>query len=130
MTVELAAESAGQRPHGAPVRGGLAGWQVRKLNALTRGDLRQLTAAGLAVEVRLSPFHFNRVFSATMGLTPGRWLTRARVQRAQALLLDPTLSISEVAQAVGYKGPPQLTRAFRSHLRTTPSEYRRGAGGG
>lgn len=107
-----------------PARGGLAGWQVRKLNALVRGDLRTLTAAGLAREVRLSPFHFTRAFSATMGVTPGRWLTRARVERAQALLGDPALSVYEIARQVGYRGAPQLTRAFRLHVGVSPSGYR------
>lgn len=112
-------------PHPAPTRGGLAGWQLRKLDALAAGDdLRLLTAAGLAREVRLSPCHFSRMFSITRGVTPGRWLTRARVDRARTLLNEDGLTISEVARRVGYRGAPQLTRAFRRHYGVCPSRYR------
>jgi len=106
------------------VKGGLAGWQVRRLHVLAGGDLRALTAARLAEEARLSPFYFTRAFGSAMGTTPGRWLTRARVERARDLLHDPALSVSEIARQVGYRGAPQLTRAFRAHFGTSPSAFR------
>lgn len=109
-----------------PIRGGLAGWQVRKLGALAAGgDLRALTAAGLAREVRLSTFHFSRAFRSTMGVTPGRWLTRARVDRARILLGEEGITVSEVARRVGYRGAPQLARAFRAHFDVCPSRFRK-----
>lgn len=123
MTAEPADPDPG-RTRATPARGGLAGWQVRRLNALADGDLRPLTAAALAREVRLSPYHFTRAFSSSMGTTPGRWLTRARVERARDLLEDPGLSVTEVARQVGYKGAPQLTRAFRCQIGESPTRYR------
>ena len=59
---------AAERRRDDIARGGLAGWQVRKLETLARGDLRGLTARRLAQEVRLSLFHFTRAFSSTMGV--------------------------------------------------------------
>lgn len=106
-------------------RGGLAGWQVKRLGELAGGDLRGLTIVGLAGAVRLSPFHFTRAFAATMGTTPGRWLIALRHERAKVLLDHTELSIANVARQVGYSGAPQLTRAFRSLTGQTPTGYRR-----
>ena len=108
-----------------PARGGLAGWQIRRLQDLAAGDLRGLTILKLAENVRLSPFHFTRAFTAAMGTTPGQWLIALRQERAKALLDGTELGVAEVAREVGYSGAPQLTRAFRTLTGLTPSEYRR-----
>lgn len=108
-----------------PSRGGLAGWQVKRLGDLAAGDLRGLTIVGLAGAVRLSPFHFTRAFAATMGTTPGQWLIALRHERAKFLLDETEFSIAEVARQVGYSGAPQLTRAFRALTGQTPTGYRR-----
>jgi len=107
------------------LRGGLAGWQVRRLEELAAGDLRGLTILKLAGAVRLSPFHFTRAFAAAVGTTPGQWLIGLRHERAKTLLDTTDLGIADVAREVGYSGAPQLARAFRTLTGLTPSDYRR-----
>lgn len=80
----------------------------------------------LAREVRLSPKHFSRAFTASLGLSPSRWLTRTRVERAATLLSDTDLPVSDIARQVGYRSAAQLTRAFKAHHGATPSAYREG----
>lgn len=117
--------SAGAAPPRAPARGGLAGWQVRRLTQILEGDLRALTVAQMAREVRLSPKHFSRAFSASMGLSPSHRLIQARVERAAELLTGTDLPVSEIARRVGYRSAPQLTRAFSARYGEPPSSYRR-----
>lgn len=108
-----------------PARGGLAGWQLRRVRALAAGDLRRLCPSDMAAAARLSPFHFSRAFKVSTGLPPARWLARARLERAAALLRDTRLTVGEIADQVGYGGASQFARAFRRETGCSPQAYRR-----
>jgi AraC family transcriptional regulator len=82
--------------------------------------------SGLATLVGLSPFHLCRTFKASLGLPPHRWLQARRVERAKALLSDSTLTIIDIAAAVGYENPGHFAKVFRRETGVTPREFRRG----
>jgi AraC family transcriptional regulator, regulatory protein of adaptative response / methylphosphotriester-DNA alkyltransferase methyltransferase len=53
-----------------------------------------------------------------------RELQRVRMTRAAELLSEQSLSMAEVARAVGYRQPAQFTKAFRRHHGRPPSDLR------
>lgn len=58
-------------PPGQRWRGGLAGWQVRRVLDYLETHLgEEVTIAALAADVGLSPFHFIRAFRQSTALTP------------------------------------------------------------
>jgi len=79
----------------------------------------------LATLVGLSRFHFCTAFRMATGHTPHEWLTVQRIQRAKALLRDPTLSITEIALTVGYQTSSAFAATFRKIAGVTPTEFRR-----
>ncbi|NKC34331.1 AraC family transcriptional regulator [Falsiroseomonas selenitidurans] len=116
--------AAGQVPK--PARGGLAPWQLKRVQAAIEDRLAEdLGLAELAALVGLSPWHFCRAFRESTGLPPQRWQLARRVARAAELLLATELPVTEIAAAVGYDDPGQLATLFRKRLGTTPSRYRR-----
>lgn len=83
-------------------------------------DIRSLArTAGLSVSA------FERACRRTFGLTPGQLLTRARLDAATRLLAETALPVARVAVEVGYFDHSAFTRAFRTAVGLTPSEYRR-----
>ncbi|HEV7415817.1 MAG TPA: AraC family transcriptional regulator, partial [Tianweitania sediminis] len=78
----------------------------------------------LAAEARLSPFHFARMFKQSVGVPPRVHLTRLRMERTCELLETTDLSITEIAQEVGYSSNQVLARVFVRHQRMSPSDYR------
>lgn len=107
-------------------RHGLADWQVRKVTAFMRDNLdRQVSLDELAGLVRLSRFHFCTAFRRATGYSPHQWQTRQRMARARDLLADRSLSITEIALAVGYETPSAFTARFRQAMGITPSTFRR-----
>ena len=56
----------------------------------------------LARRAGLSVFHFLRVFSRVLGVTPHQYLVAARLRRAAALLSNPDQPVTEVAFEVGF----------------------------
>ena len=87
-------------------------------------------AADLAVErlaerVAMSPRTFARVFHRETGVTPAKFVERARLDAARRLLEDEALGLDEVAARAGFASGEQMRRTFRRHLRVLPFDYRK-----
>ncbi len=109
-----------------PAKGGLAPWAQRRSVELIRARLSEdISLNELAAEARLSPFHFARMFKQSVGLPPRVYLTRLRVERASELLERTDLTVTEIAQEVGYSSNQVLARVFVKHRHMSPSDYRR-----
>jgi AraC family transcriptional regulator len=107
-------------------RRGLAEWQVRKVTSYMRDNLdRDIGLDDLARLVNLSRYHFCTAFRRATGRTPHQWLTAQRIGRACDLLAHPTLTVTDIALAVGYDTPSAFAASFRKVVGTTPSQYRR-----
>jgi AraC family transcriptional regulator len=116
------AVAAGQR-----VRGGLAGWQERRLGQYIEEHLAEdMSLATLAELVRLSPYHFVRAFKQSFGLPPHRYMSRLRMEHAKALLANPDMSVTQVGVNLGFSETSSFTTTFRKHIGLTPTAYRRG----
>jgi AraC-like DNA-binding protein len=87
-------------------------------------DLR--TAASAA---GLSPFHFLRVFSSALGVTPHQYLVRSRLRRAAQLLADEDRAVTDVALDVGFADLSNFVRTFHRAAKVTPRDFRRAARG-
>jgi transcriptional regulator GlxA family with amidase domain len=82
------------------------------------------TLPKLAASAAVSPRHLTRLFQSEFHTTPGRWVERVRLDRAQQLLLDGH-SITKAARLSGLGSDETLRRAFARHLSITPTEYLR-----
>ncbi|MCC6202959.1 MAG: helix-turn-helix domain-containing protein [Gammaproteobacteria bacterium] len=65
-----------------------------------------------------------RRFHKATDETPMQYLQRLRVDTARALLNATNLSISEIADRVGYPDPRQFARVFRARTGIAPREFR------
>lgn len=83
----------------------------------------------LAAQAGLSPFHFLRVFSSVIGVTPHQYIVRARLRRAARLLTDPKRSITDIAYDVGFADVSNFVRTFHRAAGVSPRGFRRAARG-
>jgi AraC family transcriptional regulator len=77
----------------------------------------------------LSPFHFLRLFSSVLGVTPHQYLIRSRLRHAARLLADHGRSITDVAYDVGFGDLSNFVRTFHRAAGVSPSAFRRAARG-
>jgi AraC family transcriptional regulator len=107
-------------------RVGLVDRRIRRSVELMHTQLDQdLTLKALAAASYLSPFHFARLFKKLTGLTPHNYLASIRATRAQLLLAETDLSVTEIGARVGYLSGSHFTKAFRLATGATPREFRK-----
>lgn len=87
-----------------------------------------VTVAELAGLAGCSPGHFQRVFRRCLGMSPGRFLRHARIERFGALLRDG-FSVTEAAFEAGLGSSSRAHQAARDGLGMQPSRLARGAEG-
>ena len=108
------------------VRGGLAPWQARLVEAHIDGNLdRNITVEELAEMTRLSVSHFGRAFKQTFGVAPHGYITGERLALARELMLTTREPLSHIALAVGLADQSHLSRLFRQHMGESPFAWRR-----
>jgi transcriptional regulator GlxA family with amidase domain len=83
-----------------------------------------LSVEALASQVSMSPRNFFRVFVREIGMTPGRFVERVRVEAARRLLEETARGIPDVAAACGFGSSETMRVAFRRTLGVNPKGYR------
>jgi len=79
----------------------------------------------LAASVGFSSSHFRRIFKALTGKTPNLYLQTVRVEEACRLLKnDHTMSVEQIAQAVGYNDIKHFYSVFKRLTGSLPKRYR------
>lgn len=84
---------------------------------------RDLSLNELAAIVQISPHYFSQLFKQSMGVSPHQYVIRCRVDRAKDLLMQGTLTISDVARVVGFVDQSHLHRHFKRFVGMTPKAF-------
>ncbi|MBA3686654.1 MAG: AraC family transcriptional regulator [Planctomycetes bacterium] len=95
---------------------------------MQRNLYRQLLRAEIARAVNLSEPHLGRIFKAVTGRTVVDRLTEMRITHAKALLLESTLSVTQIAGDVGISSFSHFAKTFKRAVGVAPSDYRRSNG--
>jgi AraC family transcriptional regulator len=107
-------------------RAGLVDRRIRLAVELMHAHLhRELALEEIASAAHLSPFHFARLFKKLSGATPHAYLASLRAARAQQLLAETDLPVTEVGARVGYMSSSHFARAFRHATGLSPRAYRK-----
>jgi two-component system response regulator YesN len=67
----------------------------------------------VADAARISPVHLSRLFSKYLNTTFNEYLTDLRIEKAGTLLRETSLSVKEIAFAVGFKDPDYFSKVFK-----------------
>ncbi|WP_407150225.1 helix-turn-helix domain-containing protein [Bradyrhizobium sp. ORS 86] len=118
----------------------------RKAKPLTAGqrDRRRAVEAALWIDANshraidlddaakqagLSTFHFLRLFSAVLGVTPHQYLVRSRLRHAARRLADDDSPITDIAYDVGFGDLSNFVRSFHRAAGTSPLKFRQASRG-
>jgi AraC-like DNA-binding protein len=101
----------------------------RAKDLVDRAYAQPLDVAALARQAHVSPAHFSRRFKEAFGESPHQYVLARRVERAQELLRNTDLSVSEICLEVGFQSLGSFSAAFHRVAGMSPTAYRATMGG-
>jgi AraC-like DNA-binding protein len=116
----------------------------RKRAAVTARDRRRAVEAALwldahshreigledaALEAGVSAFHFLRLFSSVLGVTPHQYLLRSRLRHAARLLAEDDRDVTDIAYDVGFGDLSNFVRTFHRAAGVSPLKFRQASRG-
>jgi AraC family transcriptional regulator len=91
-------------------RGMLSSDALKRIKEYVDEPIEVAALAGIAAR---SPFHFTRVFTQAVDLTPHRYVIHLRLRRAVELVRDGRLGLAEIAARTGFADQSHLSRWVR-----------------
>jgi transcriptional regulator GlxA family with amidase domain len=96
----------------------------RLIGDIAADPAADLSIAAMAERLSISPRHVSRVFARELGMSPGRYVERARVEAARMLLESGRDGVETIARRCGFGTAESMRRAFVRELGVAPSAYR------
>ncbi|GAA1999805.1 AraC family transcriptional regulator [Catenulispora subtropica] len=87
-----------------------------------------VTVDDMARAAMFSKFHFTRMFQRATGVSPARFLSALRLQRAKHLLTSTSLTVVDISILVGYNSVGTFSSRFSRSVGLSPTDYRRQGG--
>jgi AraC-like DNA-binding protein len=82
-----------------------------------------LSVSDMAQEACLSERHFHQIFAQVTGKPPKQFYNELRLNMGAEYLCFNVLTISQIADKLGYSSPFHFSKAFRKHFGVPPSHY-------
>ncbi len=83
-----------------------------------------ITLEQVADQAGFSKFYFSRIFKQYTDISFYQYLNRKRIMHAASLLMEPDISVSEVAKRCGFDSISAFIRMFKIHKGCKPSEFK------
>lgn len=84
-----------------------------------------ITSSTLSNACSISQTHLRRLFKNYFGISPFKYIYKVRITAAKSLLCSTNISITDIAQEVGYLSQTSFNNHFKHFTGITPSEYRK-----
>jgi AraC family transcriptional regulator len=101
--------------------------QRRRVIDYVRANLdNDISVTELAAVVPMSAAHFSRLFRASFGIAPYRFVMQQRAEEAMRMLASSSLSASQIAMALGFASQSHFVKVFRQFTGVTPKQFKAG----
>jgi AraC-like DNA-binding protein len=90
---------------------------------------REIELEDAARQAGVSPFHFLRLFSGVLGVTPHQYLLRSRLRHAARQLADDDKAVTDIAYDVGFNDLSNFVRTFHRAAGVSPLKFRQASRG-
>ena len=91
---------------------------------IDRHYMEPITLQSMGEALHISPYYLSHVFKQMSGYSPVQYLLRRRIGEAQTLLITTDLSITRIAEMVGYDTQSYFNLQFTKNVGMPPNKYR------
>ena len=88
-------------------------------------NYRDVTLSTVAKRFHYSNEYTSRLIKDLMGMTYTEVVRTVRIERSQDFLANTTMTVANIAEALGYDTTEHYIRQFKKHTGMTPSAYRK-----
>ncbi len=81
----------------------------------------RINISSIAGELQMSESNFSQQFKKHLGVSPQKFFTRLKLEKALTLLKRNT--VTDVAFELGFESPSHFIRLFKENYQTTPKQY-------
>ncbi|MFK7970660.1 MAG: helix-turn-helix transcriptional regulator [Bacteroidia bacterium] len=98
---------------------------VDKLKELIWDNTENLSLASLSTTLGVHPAHLSRAIPKYLHINLGEYIRQQKIKRSLPYLLDPSMSLTEIAFALGFADQSHFTRTFKRYCGQSPKIFRR-----
>ncbi|SEJ27288.1 Helix-turn-helix domain-containing protein [Dyadobacter koreensis] len=107
--------------------------QLLQLNQISRKNIKAIVEENLLNPVSLNELaylsgrslsSFKRDFQALYNMPPSQWIREQRLEKAKDLLLNKSMSVTDVCYTTGFENIAHFSRLFKSHFGYSPSSHK------
>ena len=95
----------------------------RTLQCISEHVYDKLSVDSVAKEVSVSTSHLTALFHRQMGISPGEYIRRVKLDESKALIREGKMNFSQIAAALHYSTIHHFSRQFKDNFGISPSEY-------
>lgn len=99
--------------------------RIRKVIERMQENFNECSNADYAAMCDMSEYHFIRKFKQLTGTTPHQYQNSMIIRKAQILLTETNLNISQIAQNLGFEDPTYFSKLFKKETGVSPKQYSR-----
>lgn len=97
----------------------------RALEYINGNIEKNITIDEICSEIHMSKYHFCRQFKKATGTTVMKYILKTRIVMAKNMLLNETLTITEISNRCGFSSVSYFSRVFKDETSVTPLNYKK-----
>ncbi len=97
---------------------------IKHLQDIIHHSHEKLSLDFLSKELGVHPVHISRSIPVYLNQSLGEYIREQKIKKSIGFLVDPSLSLSEVAYECGFSDQSHFTRTFKSYFGYTPKVFR------
>ena len=96
----------------------------KTIDYIERNISENFTVESLSVMVGISKYHFMREFKRITNHSVVEYINMRRCNRAQIMLKDKDISITEICDKCGFESTSYFSRVFKKYIGVSPKQFR------
>ncbi|CAG7614005.1 AraC family transcriptional regulator [Paenibacillus allorhizosphaerae] len=109
---------------GLPSKAYVNEWLMRSIDFINTHFMEGISVMEAVQVAGVHRSHFYNEFNRLLGMSPRQYLIKLRMERASEMLMNTTLSITEISLSTGYPDLYSFSRAFYNFFGVSPTDYR------
>lgn len=97
---------------------------AKSLSIINESFSSDIAISELARAENLSVSRYNYIFKRSIGVSPLKYITSLRINKAKYLLKNTDLTVSQISNECGYSDSHFFHRIFKNETEMTPKQYR------